>query len=111
MECVMPVLTSVISCIATITIAIYAWLNYKLIKKIQFFNVNMAEFNDNNRREMATSNATSHRELTDILRAVVISNLLANKKTAEELTSSINIFNTEYFGTTQIFASEANKMR
>jgi hypothetical protein len=98
-----------ISSIATIVIAIYAWLNYKLISKIHFFNLNLTEFNDNNRRRHEAKAAANHSELTDILKAVVISNLLANKNSLEQLKTSIDLFHTEYFGHTQIFSSEAKQ--
>ncbi len=41
MEQIAIIIASAISCIATIVIAIYAWLNYRLIKKINFFNTNL----------------------------------------------------------------------
>jgi len=105
----MDILFLIVTSIATAVIAVYAWLNYKLIGKIHFFNMNLTEFNDNNRRQLEASNTANHRELTDILRAVVISNLTANKASIDELKSSIDIFNSEYFGITQIFSSEAKK--
>lgn len=109
MEDVMDILFIIISSIATVVIAIYAWLNYKLISKVHFFSVNIAGFNDDKRRESEASMSVNHVELTDILKAIVISNLLVNKSSPDGLKESVDLLMSEYYGRTQIFSSEAKK--
>ena len=75
-------LAIVISAVATVAIAIFTWLNYQMYKKIE------------------ERNEEYKNQISDLYKAIVISNLLSGNS---DLDMTYKKFNKEYTGKTKIF--------
>ena len=88
---------SIISMIATVVIAAYAWRSYELSRQIKIAN------------ELKTQTDQEFRQqVNDLYRAIVISNILSGQATHMDFESLIRDFKSKYKAKTPIFEEENN---
>ena len=90
------IITSIISALATVVIAIVTWQNYRLIKII---NKKEEEY----KLALREKDEEYRSHIKDLYQAIVISNLLSGPSSYGSLGQAIDAFKSQYKGKVKIF--------